>query len=52
MIFVVINTFCFGVSLDLTKVKEILKKPVAPCIGMSCQYLLLPLVSLEANKSN
>ena len=35
----------FGCGLDLEVVKECLKKPIAPGIGLGCQYIIMPLVS-------
>ena len=37
----------FGIKLDLKIVKEHLWKPVAPVMGLCCQYLLMPTVSVE-----
>lgn len=34
----------FGAALDLEVLKGILKKPVGPCIGFFCQYVLMPLL--------
>ena len=34
----------FGCSLDLEVVKKCLKKPIAPGLGLACQYILMPLV--------
>ena len=36
----------FGCGLNLEVVKECLKKPIAPGIGLGCQYILMPLVIL------
>lgn len=36
----------FGAKLDLKIVKENLFRPVAPGIGMACQYIIMPLVSI------
>lgn len=33
-----------GCKIDLVVVKEVLRKPIAPAIGFSCQYLIMPLV--------
>ena len=38
----------FGAKLDLKVVKENLFRPVAPGIGLACQYLLMPLVNTIA----
>ncbi|XP_045607786.2 ileal sodium/bile acid cotransporter [Procambarus clarkii] len=37
--------FCMGATLDLQVVKEIVKKPVGPIIGLFCQYVLMPLIA-------
>ncbi|XP_067943392.1 ileal sodium/bile acid cotransporter-like [Watersipora subatra] len=44
MVLVTLTTFTFGLGLDLKKVKEYLKKPIAPGIGMGCQFIVMPLV--------
>lgn len=36
----------FGAALDLTKVKDILARPIGPAIAFFCQFMFLPLVSL------
>ena len=36
-----------GCKIDLAVVKEVLRKPIAPAIGFSCQYLIMPLVGLS-----
>jgi len=33
-----------GCKVDLTVVKEVLRRPIAPIIGFCCQYLIMPLV--------
>jgi len=35
-----------GCKIDLAIVKEVLTKPIAPVIGFSCQYLIMPLVCM------
>ena len=35
-----------GCKIDLAVIKEVLTKPIAPAIGFSCQYLIMPLVSV------
>jgi len=37
-----------GCKIDMAVVKEVLRKPIAPVIGFSCQYLIMPLVSVLA----
>lgn len=44
-ILVVVLNFGFGCIIHVNKVKEILKKPAAPAIGLFCQIILMPLVS-------
>ena len=39
----------FGCALDLNVVKENFTKPVGPLIGMVCQFLFMPLVSIIDN---
>lgn len=46
-IFLFTITIGFGCKLDLGIVKECVKKPIAPGIGMGCQYVIMPLVSHE-----
>lgn len=43
--FLIFATLAFGCKLDLEVVKESLKKPIAPGIGLACQYVVMPLVS-------
>lgn len=45
-IFLVFVTLAFGCKLDLAVVKENLRRPVAPAIGIACQYVLMPMVSV------
>ncbi|XP_013416873.1 ileal sodium/bile acid cotransporter-like [Lingula anatina] len=45
-----INTIGFGCKLDLDVVKEILKKPVAPVVGLICQYAGMPMISFSIAK--
>ncbi|MEW8547369.1 MAG: hypothetical protein AB2693_27995, partial [Candidatus Thiodiazotropha sp.] len=44
--FISIVIMGFGCGLDLEAVKECLKKPIAPGIGLGCQYVLMPLVCI------
>ena len=37
----------FGAKLDFKVVKETLRKPIAPGIGFCCQYIMMPLVSIQ-----
>ena len=45
-VFMVFVTLGFGCKLDLEVVKANLKKPIAPIIGMGCQFIIMPLVSM------
>ncbi|XP_062596484.1 ileal sodium/bile acid cotransporter-like [Saccostrea cucullata] len=49
-IFLVFVTLAFGCKLDLGVVKENLRRPVAPAIGISCQYILMPLIAFGIAK--
>ena len=44
-ILIVIANALMGCELNLEVVKETLKKPVAPAIGLICQFVLMPMVS-------
>ena len=44
-VFLFVIFIAFGCKLELEVVKECLKKPIAPGIGLACQYLAMPLVS-------
>lgn len=35
-----------GCSLDMDIVKSVIKKPIAPAVGLICQYICMPLVSI------
>jgi len=48
-IMVIIANIGMGCKIDLAVVKEVLTKPIAPAIGFSCQYLIMPLVCLYAS---
>ncbi|XP_045193829.2 ileal sodium/bile acid cotransporter-like [Mercenaria mercenaria] len=41
----------FGCKLDLGVVKENLWRPVAPGIGLACQYILMPLIAFAIAKA-
>ncbi|KAL8564220.1 hypothetical protein ACOMHN_017488 [Nucella lapillus] len=43
--FVIMATIGMGCKTEMSVVKGVLKKPVAPAIGFFCQYLFMPLVS-------
>ena len=48
---VVINNFGFGCNFDYTVGKELVKKPKPVLIGIACQFVILPLVSLHSTFS-
>ncbi|XP_050727944.1 ileal sodium/bile acid cotransporter-like isoform X2 [Eriocheir sinensis] len=37
--------FFMGATIDLEIVKGIIKRPVGPCVGVFCQYIMMPLLS-------
>jgi len=41
---VILANVGMGCKVDLAVVKEVLTKPIAPAIGFSCQYVIMPLV--------
>lgn len=41
---IVVVTMGFGCQLDLEVVRECVRRPVAPAIGLGCQYIVMPLV--------
>ncbi|XP_054720272.1 ileal sodium/bile acid cotransporter-like [Uloborus diversus] len=40
-----INYINMGCALDITVVKNVLKRPVGPAVGLVCQFVVMPLVS-------
>ena len=40
----------FGCKIDLEIIWTILRRPLSPAIGMGCQFILMPLVSLTFRK--
>ncbi|XP_060080528.1 ileal sodium/bile acid cotransporter-like [Ylistrum balloti] len=48
--FLIFITLAFGCKLDLKVVKESIKKPIAVCIGLGCQYLVMPLLGYAIAK--
>lgn len=44
ILFIILRIF-FGIALDVSKIKEILKRPIGPFIAISCNFVFLPLVS-------
>lgn len=39
--------FILGLTIDLKIVKGILKRPVGPLVGIFCQYVMMPVVSMK-----
>ena len=46
IILVVVLNAAMGCKVDLTVVKETLKKPIAPVVGFLSQFILMPVVGL------
>ena len=46
IIFVIFINIGFGCMIDMKVIKEILRKPVVPLLGLCCQYIINPLVSM------
>jgi len=44
---VIIANVGMGCKIDLAVVREVLTKPIAPAIGFSCQYIIMPLVCMH-----
>ena len=44
--FAIIIYFGFGCQIDLQMIWTICKKPIAPAIGVFCQFVIMPLVSV------
>ena len=42
----VLLNIAFGCGMNLGMVKGILRKPIGPIIGLSCQFVVMPLVSI------
>ncbi|XP_064088607.1 ileal sodium/bile acid cotransporter-like isoform X2 [Macrobrachium nipponense] len=49
-ILVAISYVNMGAAMDFSVVKDIIKRPVGPIIGMICQYLFMPLISFALGK--
>ncbi|XP_067943383.1 sodium-dependent organic anion transporter-like [Watersipora subatra] len=47
MVLTATTTFTFGLTMELERVAKYLKKPVAPAIGIACQFILMPLVGFS-----
>ena len=50
-VFVFVLTFGFGCRIRLAVVKEIVRRPAAPALGLGCQFLVMPLVSAPSTTS-
>lgn len=46
-VLVVVLYVIMGATLDLEVIKMIVKKPIGPMVGIVCQYLFMPLVSVH-----
>ncbi|XP_067942532.1 sodium-dependent organic anion transporter-like [Watersipora subatra] len=44
IVLVALSTFTFGISLELEKVKKYIRRPIAPGIGVACQFMIMPLI--------
>ncbi|CAL1540661.1 unnamed protein product [Lymnaea stagnalis] len=44
-IVIILATIGMGVSVELAVVKAVLRRPVAPLIGLGCQYICMPLLA-------
>lgn len=49
--FVMMVTVGMGCKTELSAVKSVLTKPIAPAIGFFCQYLLMPLIAFMLAKT-
>nr|KAG5693089.1 hypothetical protein BaRGS_014039 [Batillaria attramentaria] len=49
--FVIAVTVGMGCKMEISVVKAVLKKPVAPAIGFICQYLFMPLIAFMLAKT-
>ncbi|XP_076112383.1 ileal sodium/bile acid cotransporter-like [Mytilus galloprovincialis] len=43
-VFMIFITLAFGAKLDLEIVKENIRRPLAPCIGLGCQFIIMPML--------
>ena len=41
---VTINYINFGCALEIDVVKKVLKRPIGPIVGFTCQFIVMPLV--------
>lgn len=44
-VIVIVINIGFGCMIDLKVVKDILKKPIVPVLGLCCQYIINPLIA-------
>ncbi|CAC5396307.1 SLC10A3_5 [Mytilus coruscus] len=49
-VFMIFITLAFGAKLDLEVVKENIKRPLAPCIGLGCQFVIMPMLGYAIAK--
>lgn len=47
---VVVGNVAMGCKIDLNVVYEVLRRPVAPAIGFGCQFIIMPVVSMQIPK--
>ena len=45
-VIVVVSNFMFGCMFDVPNARQMLRRPVAPAIGLVCQYAFMPSVSI------
>nr|KAI8762904.1 solute carrier family 10 member 6-like [Biomphalaria glabrata] len=50
-IFIILATTGMGVKVEISVIKAVLKKPVAPIIGLLCQYVGMPLIAFLIAKT-
>ncbi|XP_005096657.2 uncharacterized protein LOC101848287 [Aplysia californica] len=50
-IVIVTATIGMGMNVEIDIVKTVMKKPVAPIIGMFCQYICMPLIAYTVAKT-
>lgn len=46
VIIIVLANVGMGCKIDLTVIKEVIRRPIPPGIGLFCQYIIMPLVSI------
>lgn len=50
ILFAILRVF-FGIALNLTKLKQIIARPIGPAIAILCHCIFLPLVSVHTSES-